>query len=52
MVDTEETVVVDDVVAWDVPEDVVACVVVDRGGGGGIVVVGGGGGSNAIPWEF
>ena len=52
MVDTEETVVVDDVVvddvvAWDVPEDVVACVVVDRGGGvGGIVMAGGGG---AIP---
>ena len=47
VVDTEETVVVDDVVAWDVPEDVVACVVVDRGGGGGIVVVGGGGVGNA-----
>ena len=55
VVDTEETVVVDDVVACDVPEDVVDVagpeVVVDVDGpevvvdGGGIVVVGGVGGN-------
>ena len=55
VVDTEETVVVDEVVDCVGPEDVVVCVVVDGGGGGGgggIVVVGGGGGGRAIPWGF